>query len=557
MPDTYDYITLLCRLKAAQTRIKELESGERYIHLQELHQKEYMAYERKLRRLTQDLAAAHRETIRVRNYWFQVLEDMQRELEQAKRKAEQELKKMEKRALDAEKQRDDALDKAKEIRLQYYETAAELEEERGKNLKLRAQINRDYENSSIPSSKSIKRKKIANSREKTGRKPGGQPGHPGHRRKKQEPTQPVILLPAPEKVLEDSDFKKTGRTIIKQMMGIQVLLNVVEYHADIYYNTKTGERVHAAFPDGVVDEVNYDGSIRAFLFLLNNDCCVSIDKSRKFLSDLTGGKLNISKGMISKLSREFALKTVPERRAAYADMLLSPVMHTDCTNAKENGKSCHVYVCAVPDGKVLYFAREKKGHEGIKGTVTEDYQGILVHDHDVTFYNYGADHQECLAHVLRYLKDSIENEPDRIWNKEMRSLLQEMIHFRNGIQLPHKPDPKTISGFEKRYQAVLETARREYGDILANDYYRDGYNLFLRMEKYMRNHLLFLHDLRVPATNNEAERLLRNYKRKQAQAVTFRSFESIDYLCQCMSMLVLMRREEPANIFDRVSRIFG
>ena len=481
MPDTYDYITLLCRLKAAQTRIKELESGERYIHLQELHQKEYMAYERKLRRLTQDLAAAHRETIRVRNYWFQVLEDMQRELEQAKRKAEQELKKMEKRALDAEKQRDDALDKAKEIRLQYYETAAELEEERGKNLKLRAQINRDYENSAIPSSKSIKRKKIANSREKTGRKPGGQPGHPGHRRKKQEPTQPVILLPAPEKVLEDSDFKKTGRTIIKQMMGIQVLLNVVEYHADIYYNTKTGERVHAAFPDGVVDEVNYDGSIRAFLFLLNNDCCVSIDKSRKFLSDLTGGKLNISKGMISKLSR----------------------------------------------------------------------------DHDVTFYNYGADHQECLAHVLRYLKDSIENEPDRIWNKEMRSLLQEMIHFRNGIQLPHKPDPKTISGFEKRYQAVLETARREYGDIPANDYYRDGYNLFLRMEKYMRNHLLFLHDLRVPATNNEAERLLRNYKRKQAQAVTFRSFESIDYLCQCMSMLVLMRREEPANIFDRVSRIFG
>lgn len=91
------------------------------------------------------------------------------------------------------------------------------------------------------------------------------------------------------------------------------------------------------------------------------------------------------------------------------DMLLSPVMHTDCTNAKENGKSCHVYVCAVPDGKVLYFAREKKGHEGIKGTVTEDYQGILVHDHDVTFYNYGADHQECLAHVLRYLKDSIRS----------------------------------------------------------------------------------------------------------------------------------------------------
>ena len=96
----------------------------------------------------------------------------------------QELKKMEKRALDAEKQRDDALDKAKEIRLQYYETAAELEEERGKNLKLRAHIHRDHQNSSRPSTQSLHRKKIANSREKTGRKPGGQPGHPGHRKKK-------------------------------------------------------------------------------------------------------------------------------------------------------------------------------------------------------------------------------------------------------------------------------------------------------------------------------------------------------------------------------------
>ena len=33
-------ITLLCRLKAAQTRNKELESGERYVRLKELHQKE-------------------------------------------------------------------------------------------------------------------------------------------------------------------------------------------------------------------------------------------------------------------------------------------------------------------------------------------------------------------------------------------------------------------------------------------------------------------------------------------------------------------------------------
>lgn len=76
------------------------------------------------------------------------------------------------------------------------------------------------------------------------------------------------------------------------------------------------------------------------------------------------------------------------------------------------------------------------------------------------------------------------------------------------------------------------------------------------MDEYMPEHLLFLHDRRVPDINNEAERLLRNYKRKQKQAVTFRSFENIDYLCQCMSMLVMLRQEEN-NLFDRISQIFG
>ncbi|EEU99851.1 hypothetical protein ROSINTL182_05146, partial [Roseburia intestinalis L1-82] len=57
--------------------------------------------------------------------------------------------------------------------------------------------------------------------------------------------------------------------------------------------------------------------------------------------------------------------------------------------------------------------------------------------------------------------------------------------------------------------------------------------------------------------NNEAERLLRKYKRKQAQAVSFRSPSSIDHLCKCMSMLVLMRRKEQTNLFREIAEIFA
>ena len=79
--------------------------------------------------------------------------------------------------------------------------------------------------------------------------------------------------------------------------------------------------------------------------------------------------------LINNLCRSFAQKTESQRKEIFCDMLLSPVMHTDCTNARVNGESSYVFVCAVPDGGVLYFARGKKGHDGIKGTVVEDYQG--------------------------------------------------------------------------------------------------------------------------------------------------------------------------------------
>lgn len=557
MKVSFEYATKLqYENKALRERIRLLESGEAYLRLRREYERLLEEKEREIRQLKAKLEEAVRQSVRNRENWFQVYEDMEKETKKAIRRKEEEIRTLRKMLRETTVSRDQWKEKYLEQLHLRYDAETALEEEKGKNLKLMAQLNRDYENSSIPSSKTIRHKKITNSREKSGKKPGGQPGHKGHCRKRQAPTMPPIQLPPPQEVQEDPDFKKTKRTIVKQLVNIRLMLDVQEYHADVYRNSKTGELVHAEFPAGVVNDVNYGGSIRAFLFLLNNECCTSIDKSRKFLRDLTGGKLNISKGMVSSLCQEFAAKTEQERKKLFAEMLLSPVMHTDCTNAKVNGKAAYVFVCATPDGKALYFSRARKGHEGVKGTVTEDYQGILVHDHESTFYQYGTEHQECLAHVLRYLKDSIQNEPDRTWNREMRSLIQEMIHYRNGCTPEEEPDAEKTAGFEERYKAILHKAEEEYRNIPPSEYYKEGYNLYRRMEKYMENHLLFLHDHRVPATNNEAERLLRSYKRKQQQAVSFRSQESMDSLCKCMSMLVMMRQKEEPNLFDRISQIF-
>lgn len=547
--------TLQYELKAAQRQLASFKSGQKFVTMKKEHEQECRRLERQIKSLQEELHRLRLEQLYARQQWFESTDDMQAEYERQIRTLQAENARLYERSIKAEAQRDAAYDKITEMRRETYQLAAELEEEKGKNQKLIAQISKDFENSSLPSSaQSIRKKKIPNNREATGRKPGGQPGHPGHGRKKQTPTRIVLLQPSQE-ILDDPDFKKTNRTLTKQLVNVEVCLNVMEYQADTYRNSRTGELYHAQFPDGVVDEVNYGSSVRAFLFLLNNDCCVSIDKCRDFLKNLTGGKLDISKGMISKLSQEFAEKSEPLRKSAASELFLYPVMHTDCTNARVNGQNAYVFVCAAPDGPALYYAREVKGHAGVAGTLIEDYQGILIHDHEKTFYRYGTAHQECLAHVLRYLKGSMENEPERTWNKDMRSLLQEMIHYVNGLESGAGRDPEKLLEYETRYDQILERALAEYADVPCSDYYRDGFNLATRLKGYRDSHLLFLHDSRIPATNNLAERLLRNIKRKQNQAVSLRSNKSLEFLCDSMSVLFLMRQED-GNLYDKVSAVF-
>ena len=84
MPDTYDHITLMCRLKAAQRRNKELESGERYIQLEELHQKEYNVYEHKIEKLKKELAACSLLQLIKKKQLQEQIQELQEQIEDRK-----------------------------------------------------------------------------------------------------------------------------------------------------------------------------------------------------------------------------------------------------------------------------------------------------------------------------------------------------------------------------------------------------------------------------------------------------------------------------------------
>lgn len=189
--DVWNQQELLFRIKLLKDRVDDFESGARYVRMKKLYQTAMDGNARTIKRLKKELAQERAEKIHVRELWYATCEDLQNECDKKLRHKDRECKKKleEKDHLILQLQKD--LQKERELReaehekylrqvKEAYEAKTELEEEKGKNQELLSRINKDYSNSSKPSSMSPNHKIIHNSRERSGRRPGGQPGHIHH-----------------------------------------------------------------------------------------------------------------------------------------------------------------------------------------------------------------------------------------------------------------------------------------------------------------------------------------------------------------------------------------
>lgn len=422
----------------------------------------------------------------------------------------------------------------------------------GTNKKLEKKLNTSFENSSLPSSALPFRKKVPNSRKPTGRKPGAQPGHKPHNVSSLLATKEPVYLPAPDEFLNNPDIYPTGKTITKQLIDIQVNVMVQDFIADEYRSRSTGTRHHAPFPSGIVNDVTYGASIKALAFLLNNYYNVSIAKTKQCISDVTKGIINLSTGTICNLSSQFSAATEADRAKIFSLLTHSDVLFSDATVSNINGNRKAVILC-TDKKQVLYQHMEHKGHDGLSQTPVKNFCGTLVHDHDRSYYSYGSSHQECIAHVLRYLVGAMENEPHLTWHKQMHTLLQKMIHTakRNKSGIPKEK----VDTLTKKYESILTVATEEYQKHPPQKEYMDGYNLQKRLRDYQSAHLYFLSHPDVSYTNNISERGLRKFKRKQKQAVVFRSTSGGQRICDALTIIETARMQHK-NVYDTVEAAF-
>ena len=490
-----------------------------------------------------------------------------RELDFDLRMAQLEIKELKNRLIEKDNEKDCLLQKIHECNKDSETKLSEQEalnkaiiaDREGIIQKLTAQINRNYTNSSIPSSLCIGHKTIHNGREKSGLKPGGQPGHKGHPRKKQVTTSQV-KLEAPCTCISCAGKKltPTGEYRTRQLVDLKITVSASDLVSSEYCCEECGVRFYSEFPDEMPNEVNYGPEIKSMAVLLNNYCNVSMDKSVEVIRELTAGVANISKGTLSNWSREFSVKSSDLINETTIDVRQAPLIHTDATVARVNGKNANIFVFANKNGKV-YTANEHKGFSALIGSPVDDYQGILVHDHDRSFYSFGSKHQECNVHVIRYLKDAMENEPHLHWHKAMYALLMDMHYCRNALIAAGAEDmvQDTVSEYHAKYSVILDEADKEYLLHPPSKYYKEGLNLAKRLRKYKDSHMLFLENFIVPFDNNLSERSLRTGKRKAKAAGAFRSLtEGLKYYCDFLSVIE-SGKCKGINVYDTVRKVFS
>ena len=376
------------------------------------------------------------------------------------------------------------------------------------NERLKNNNNKDSSNSSKPSSTNGYKKVIINNREKSGKKQGGQVGHKGETLTK-------------EKIDKMIENKEIDRIITVEENKNKLTENntpVVTYEIDIRLEKVLIKHVYyPTTPQNITSSpVIYGNTIKSISALMYMKGS-SLDAIKSLLDEFTDNKLSPSKGSIYNWIHGLSnVLSNTEYEKIKTELLKSLVLHVDETPIKINGEQYYIHNISN-DKYTLQYVSKKRGEKAIKEFgLLEKFNGILVHDHFIMYYNYGSGNAECNVHALRYLKGVIDFTKHK-WAKKLSELL--IVYGLERIS------DTEYESFKAKYLEILKEGNLEYKkDLKTNAYKKDERRLLNRLEKYVDNHLLFLKKFYVPFSNNRAEIDLRFAKIRQ-KIGKFRSIE--------------------------------
>ena len=445
-----------------------------------------------------------------------------------------------------------------ELRGEITKLRAEIDE-------LRGRLGQNSRNSSKPPSSDGYGKPAPKSlRRPSGRKPGGQPGHPGRYLKQVEHPDEVIVH-VPERCFAcggDLDGAEVLSEEVRQVFDLPaVALHVAEHHAQ-RRRCRCGATSAAPFPQGLSAPAQYGPGLRALAIYLICFQHLPYQRAARLLADWLGTP--VSTGTLQAIV-ERGGEDLEEFEVLIRDRLIgSAVTHFDETGARAEGALRWVHSAST--GRLtLYRLHERRGEEGIDHLgVLRPFKGVAVHDGWATYRNYeDATHALCNVHHLRELVGAIERDPEtQTWAKEMDSLLREIKGAVDRARAAGATalDARVLEAFEKRYEQVIahgcaqnppptkRTGRR--GPIGRSK----TANLHRRLDQHREEVLRFAHDFGVPFDNNQAERDLRMIKLQQKISGCWRTISGAEGFLALRSYLSTAAKQGQ-DVLDVLTRL--
>jgi transposase len=409
--------------------------------------------------------------------------------------------------------------------------------------KLTAKAKTDSSNSSKPPSSDGLNKpapKPKNSREKTGKKTGGQPGHVGSNLpfKEQLDLGDVIIDHKPDFCDCGQDLCGAASNIaeIRQMVDIPPPPEILVQQHQVHKVTCSGcgKVNRAEFPAEVTGRVCYGPHISASLIYLAAHQYIPLQRLSDAMRQLFGVKL--SQGTIVNKLVEFS-GLVEEPVNCIFDLLVKQfLLHADETGMRAKGKLHWLHVIAT-EYLTYYRLHEKRGSDAIEEIgLLELFEGLLVHDFWKPYFDLDdVTHCMCVAHLLRELKNAHQNFAQP-WAEAMIKLLVEAHNEAKKARAAGATaiDALVLDSYRRGYDAVVCQGRRD-NDIAQHLVgipagkkgapQSQPVNLLARFAAFKPEIFRFVEDLRVPFDNNQAERDVRMAKTKQKISGTFRSLE--------------------------------
>ena len=416
---------------------------------------------------------------------------------------------------------------------------------------LQARLAKDSHNSHLPPSSDRFARQPRSLRQKSGKKPGGQKGHPGTTLKFSQTPDEVIVHAVERCEHCQQDLTSIAPVAVERRQVIDLpppRLLVREHQAESKCCPHCQQRTSAPFPADVRAPVQYGASIGARAVYLSQQQLLPFARVCEVMEDLLG--ISPSEGSLQQ-AIENCHRTLQDVEEQIKQALReAEVIHQDETGCYVAGQRHWMHTTCTAT-LTHYQVHPSRGHEALEAIgILAQFTGISVHDGFGSYFLYACLHAVCNVHILRELTFLAE-EQGLWWAAKLKALLLEMKEATEQARTQGKSGlhPLEVVDWERRFLELLAEGDRAHPRAQAPPGQRGrckqspARNLLDRLRTHQQAVLAFLEDLRVPFDNNQAERDLRMVKVHQKVSGGFRSWNGAHAFARIRGYLSTLRKQ--------------